>query len=48
KRSELPKVKTIIYQYNPQAFYTVEDVKSINELTDAQEKRGLFHGMIRK
>ncbi len=35
KRTELPKVQQIISQHNPQAFYTVEEVKSVN--------KGIFH-----
>jgi uncharacterized protein YebE (UPF0316 family) len=31
KRAELPKVQQIISKNNPKAFYTVEEVKSVNE-----------------
>jgi len=31
KRAELPKVQEIISTHNPKAFYTVEEVKSVNE-----------------
>jgi uncharacterized protein YebE (UPF0316 family) len=31
KRGELPKVEAIIQNHNPKAFYTVEDVKSVNQ-----------------
>lgn len=31
KRNELPDVLTIINDLNPKAFYTIEDVKSVNE-----------------
>ena len=31
KRSELPELIELINQYNPKAFYTVEDVKAVNE-----------------
>jgi uncharacterized protein YebE (UPF0316 family) len=45
KRSELQKMVCIINQFNPKAFYTVEDVKSVNEgihrFTNYQ-KNGLF------
>ena len=30
KRSELPKVEEIILDYNPKAFYSIEDVKFVN------------------
>ena len=31
KRNELPDVLNIIYSLNPKAFYTIEDVKTVNE-----------------
>lgn len=31
KRAELPKVQQLISTHNPKAFYTVEEVKSVNE-----------------
>jgi uncharacterized protein YebE (UPF0316 family) len=34
KRTELPKVEVIILKHNPNAFYSIEDVKSVN--------RGIF------
>ena len=31
RRSEVPKLVDIVKQYNPQAFYTIEDVRGISE-----------------
>jgi len=31
KRSELPAIVAVINQFNPKAFYTVEEVKAVNE-----------------
>lgn len=31
KRSELPKVEEIIRNYNPETFYTIEEVKFVNQ-----------------
>jgi uncharacterized protein YebE (UPF0316 family) len=31
KRTELPKVEEIILRHNPKAFYSIEDVKSVNQ-----------------
>ncbi|MCX6226404.1 MAG: DUF2179 domain-containing protein, partial [Bacteroidia bacterium] len=31
KRSELPQMIALINQFNPKAFYTVEEVKAVNE-----------------
>jgi len=35
KRNELPEVLDVIEKFNPKAFYTIEDVKAVNE--------GIFH-----
>jgi uncharacterized protein YebE (UPF0316 family) len=32
KRSEIPKALDIIKQFNPKAFYTIEDIRSVSEI----------------
>jgi len=39
KRKKLDKVLHIIRDYNPQAFYSVEDVRSVSEVERAQENQ---------
>lgn len=44
RRKQLPKVLSIIKQYNPNAFYTIEDVRFVKEtmLPPLTPRRGLF------
>ncbi len=47
-RSQLKKVKQIIKDCNPNAFYTVEDVKAINEAPVVGRRKKLSYGMFKK
>jgi uncharacterized membrane-anchored protein YitT (DUF2179 family) len=38
QRNDLPKVLKIINKFNPDAFYTIEDVKAVNEGIFPQKK----------
>ena len=31
QRNELPKVMNVIHNFNPRAFFTIEDIRAVNE-----------------
>jgi uncharacterized protein YebE (UPF0316 family) len=37
-RNELPKVMTVIHDFNPRAFFTIEDIRAVNEGIFTQRK----------
>lgn len=45
KRSQINKVTTIIYEYNPLATYSIEDVRRINEPYEGED---ITHSKLRK
>lgn len=48
KRSQLAEVKRIIKKFNPNAFYTIEDVKAISEINVDHEKHQTRFSLFRK
>jgi uncharacterized protein YebE (UPF0316 family) len=49
KRKEVPNVVTIINQYNPNAFYTIEEVKAVNKgiFKGHRNNRNFFQGLMK-
>lgn len=48
KKKDLPKIKAAIHEINPKAFYTVEDVKYVNETGSEIMKRKFNFMRVRK
>jgi uncharacterized protein YebE (UPF0316 family) len=44
KRKEISGLVKVINQYNPKAFYTIEDVRFVNNNLDLPENKPLFNG----
>jgi len=42
QRKEIPKVIRIINEYNPRAFYTIEDIRYVNDLDSLKKINPLF------
>jgi uncharacterized protein YebE (UPF0316 family) len=49
KRKDVPHVVGIINQFNPNAFYTIEEVKSVNKgiFNDKRTKRNFLNGLMK-
>ena len=48
-RKQINEVKTMVEQFNPQAFYTIEDIKAVSDLNlPLNKKHGFFRGLWKK
>lgn len=49
KRKDVPHVVSIINQFNPNAFYTIEEVKAVNKgiFNDKRTKRNFLNGLMK-
>jgi uncharacterized protein YebE (UPF0316 family) len=47
KRKDLPRLLTAISAYYPQAFYSVENIKSVNQGTFPMQERSVFSKLFR-